>query len=326
MKIAFMLSEHMLASSITLPSEMLHAAADHARARHRRQPLEIDYIAQQPRQRIKTRCGIMLQATTTLDTGTLYDLVFLPALWRNPPLAVKQNPDFLPWLRQQSAAGAMIGAVGTGVCHLAASGLLDERPATTHWFYLDRFSALYPQVDLKRQYFITRADNLYCAASINALADLTVHFIRQLYGSATAGHIERHFSHEARNSYENITYRENASENHHDEDIIQIQLWLHQHYAQPIQFTDIAKKFGMSVRNFNRRFVSATNKKPLQYLQSLRMDEGRDLLKNSNLSISEAAEKVGYQDKGYFTSLFKKTFNTTPQEYRKSIRSKLFTV
>ena len=79
-----------------------------------------------------------------------------------------------------------------------------------------------------------------------------MHFIRHFYGSSIASHVERHFSHEARKSYENVTYREDDSERHHDEDIIQIQLWLHQHYAQPVQLADVSKQFGMSLRNFYR--------------------------------------------------------------------------
>lgn len=324
MKVAFVLYEQILATSVALPAEMLRAAADLARARQRRSLAEIEFIGTRTGA-FMSRSGLPLHADTVIS-DRLYDLVYLPALWRNPQTVIRQHQALLPWLAQQHAGGALIGAAGTGVCLLASSGLLDQRPATTHWFYLDRFTALYPTVDLKPQYLITRAGNLYCAASINALADLTVHFIRHFYGSSIASHVERHFSHEARKSYDNVTYREDDSERHHDEDIIQIQLWLHQHHAQNVQLADVAKQFGMSLRNFNRRFLTATGKTPLRYLQGLRIEEGRDLLGNSNLSIAEIAEKVGYQDSSYFSRLFRDILSTTPQEYRKSMRSKLFSV
>lgn len=324
MKIAFVLCEQILATSVALPAEMLRAAADLALARQRQPLPDIAFVATHNGP-FTSRSGIPLQANSGLDS-TAYDLIFLPALWRNPQTVIRQHASVLPWLQQQHKQGALIGAAGTGVCFLAASGLLNQRPATTHWFYLDQFAAQYPAVDLKPQYLITRAGNLYCAASINALADLTVHFIRHFYGSSIASHVERHFSHEARKSYEHVTYREDDSERHHDEDIIQIQLWLHQHHAQSVQLADVAKQFGMSLRNFNRRFLSATGKTPLRYLQGLRIEEGRDLLGNSNLSIAEIAEKVGYQDSSHFTRLFRDFFSITPQDYRKSMRSKLFAV
>lgn len=324
MKIAFVLYEQILATSVALPAEMLRAAADLAVARQRKASPGISFVATHHGP-FTSRSGIPLYADHRIDDQQ-YDLIFLPALWRNPQTAIRQHPALLPWLQQQHDGGALIGAAGTGVCFLAASGLLDQRPATTHWFYLDQFTALYPAVDLKPQYLITRAGNLYCAASINALADLTVHFIRHFYGSSIASHVERHFSHEARKSYEHVTYREDDSERHHDEDIIQIQLWLHQHYAQQVQLADVARQFGMSLRNFNRRFLAATGKTPLRYLQGLRIEEGRDLLGNSNLSIAEVSEKVGYQDNSHFSRLFRDTFTITPQDYRKSMRSKLFAV
>lgn len=325
MKIAFVLYEQILATSVVLPAEMFRAAADLALARQRKALPDIVFVATRPGP-FTSRSGLPLHANGGIDDRQQYDLIFLPGLWRNPQTVIRQHEALLPWLRQQHEGGALIGAAATGVSFLAASGLLNQRPATTHWFYLDQFAALYPAVDLKPQYLITRAGNLYCAASINALADLTVHFIRHFYGSNIASHVERHFSHEARKSYENVTYREDDSERHHDEDIIQIQLWLHQHHAQPVQLADVARQFGMSLRNFNRRFLAATGKTPLRYLQGLRIEEGRDLLGNSNLSIAEVAEKVGYQDSSHFSRLFREILTVTPQDYRKSMRSKLFSV
>jgi len=49
-------------------------------------------------------------------------------------------------------------------------------------------------------------------------------------------------------------------------------------------------------------------------------------LGNSNLSITEVAEKVGYQDSSHFSRLFRNILTVTPQDYRKSMRSKLFAV
>jgi transcriptional regulator GlxA family with amidase domain len=326
MRVAFVLCDNLLATSITLPAEMLRAAADRTRSRRSDPSLQIDFVGLQPQ--VMTRAGLPLAATHTLSDAETpcYDLIFLPALWRNPQAIVQQHTELLPWLRQQHAKGAWIGAAGTGVCLLAATGLLDDRPATTHWFYFDRFVKQYPAIDLKRQYFITRAGHLYCAASINALADLTVHFIHQFFGAAAASHVERHFSHEARSTFEDVTYREDDRERHSDESIIQIQLWLHQHATESLQLADVAERFGMSVRNFNRRFRAATGTTPLHYLQARRMEQARELLKASNLAVSEIAYRVGYQDPHNFSQLFRRHTSVTPQEYRKSLRSKLFSL
>src|SRR5690606_32666795 len=179
-------------------------------------------------------------------------IIYVPALWRNPRPIVRRHAPMLKWLNAAYAAGATIAGVGTGCCFLAEAGLLDNRPATTHWHYFDRFEADYPKVHLKRDYFITQADELYCAASINSLADLTVHFIQRLYGDEIAHHVARHFSQEIRRAYESMRYFEGSTDKHRDETVLQIQVWLQSHYQQDLRFGDLAEQFDMSVRSMNQ--------------------------------------------------------------------------
>jgi transcriptional regulator GlxA family with amidase domain len=113
---------------------------------------------------------------------------------------------------------------------------------------------------------------------------------------------------------------------HNDEQIIKIQEWLQENYQQAILFHKVAAKFKMSVRSLNRRFKTAANKTPIQYLQEIRIDHAKELLKQSNLSIAEVSYAVGYQDTSYFSSLFKKHASVTPAEYQNLVRSKLFKV
>src|SRR5690606_26914943 len=116
-----------------------------------------------------------------------------------------------------------------------------------------------------------------------------------------------------------------ATENAHpDEQITQVQIWLHDNYYREISFPPIAERFGMSVRTLNRRFKNALGQTPLEYLQEIRISTAKDLLKTSNLSISENAAKDGYEDTSYFSRLFKAHLATTPNAYRNTVRAKLF--
>jgi transcriptional regulator GlxA family with amidase domain len=325
-QITFLLSDKMLATSATLPMEMLLTAASAVRRDPEnegspRLQLRTAAISKDP---VETLSGLRWIPDCTLADAATNDIVYLPGLWRNPRPVVRRHPELLTWLREQYQNGALISAVGTGCCFLAEAGLLDGKVATTHWHYFDQFQKDYPLVLLKRQHFITQAGSLYCAASVNSLADLTVHFIQRLYGKAIASHVERHFSHEIRRAYESSGFFEQERSPHPDEEIVQIQIWLQDNYHRQVLFAQVAERFGMSLRTFNRRFKAATGQSPLQYLQDTRIAIARDLLKTSNLSIGEIAERVGYQDTGYFTGLFKKQLATTPSEYRATVRAKLF--
>lgn len=321
----FLVIEDMLATSITLPIEMMSAAESAALGRDRKaKRLNIATVGviKSP---IRTRSGFSLTPELTINEIGNSDMVIIPSLWRNPRPIIKRHPEVITWLQQLHEKGAMLIAVGTGACFLAEAGLLSGKAATTHWHYFDQFQRDYPDVELKRQYFITQAGSIYCAASVNAVADLTVHFIHRTYGQEIATHVQRNFSHEIRRPYESTSYYDDKHRYHPDEDIVQAQIWLQDNSQKEILLKNVAEKFDMSVRTFNRRFKNATGKTPLQYLQEIRIDMAKDLLQTSNLSVSEIAYKVGYQDMGHFSSLFKKLLSTTPSDYRSTVRAKLFT-
>ncbi|RYY01519.1 MAG: helix-turn-helix domain-containing protein [Gammaproteobacteria bacterium] len=328
--ITFILFDNMLATSATLPSEMLLAAQSAAeraqklsRSLQNPPPIKIR-TASLTGEQVMTRSGLRWQPDGAIDQFSDNQIIYIPGLWRNPRPLLKKSTALLEWLKQEYQNGALISAVGTGCCFLAEAGLLDGKAATTHWHYFDQFQKDYPLVQLKRQYFITQAGNLYCAASVNSLADLTVHFIQRLFGKEIANHVERHFSHEIRRAYEASGFFEQEYNRHPDEDITQIQIWLQDNYYREINMLQLAEKFGMSTRTLNRRFKIALGISPLQFLQEIRINIAKDLLKTSNLSISEIVEKVGYQDIGFFTTLFKKHMATTPVNYRETVRAKLF--
>lgn len=326
--VSFILLDDMLGTSATLPSEMLLSAnallKSKTSSRNKNAPsikLQTLTLDGEP---ITTNIGLTLKPNHALNGGCQAQIIYLPGLWRNPRPLLKRSEKLLAWLKTQHDNGALICAVGTGCCFLAEAGLLEGKAATTHWHYFDQFQKDYPSVDLKRQYFITQAGNIYCAASVNSLADLTVHFIQRYYGKEIANHVERHFSHEIRRAYESSGFFEETHNRHPDEQITQVQIWLQDNYAKPVKMEQLAEKFGMSSRNLHRRFRSALNITPLAYLQEIRINHAKDLLKTSNLSIAEIADKIGYQDSSFFSRLFKQHLATTPMAYRETVRGKLF--
>lgn len=323
--IGFLLYDRMLATSLTLPMEMLLAAETVWQQQHktRKKQIQIQTFSAESTP-IKTQTGLNLVADKPITELQDLDLVYLPGLWRNPRPELRQNREVIHYLQKLHESGCMLAAVGTGVCFLAEAGLLAGKVATTHWYYFDQFQQHYPDVQLKRQYFITQANNIYCAASVNSLADLTVHFISRFFSTAIAQHVEKHFSHEIRKAYDKSAYLDSLQKPHPDEDIIQVQHWLESNYAKTIHFSDLAKQFDLSIRNFNRRFKNALGETPNDYLQTLRINAAKDLLQNTNLRIQEIADKVGCNDSSYFSSLFKKHLNSSPLAYRKTVRAKLF--
>lgn len=313
-----------LGTSLTIPMEMLNAADLIQRIDGNHHPKLQLQLVHPAGGNIPLTAGLELACHHTLADVTKTDLVILPALWGNPKGVARQHPALLEWLKEH--AETPICAVGTGSYFLAEAGLLDNKVATTHWYYFDQFAATYPKVILQRDRFITRAGNIYCAGSVNSVRDVMLYFIETHYGAAVANQVSRHFTHEVKRSYTSSFLTQTPQHLHQDETIVEIQDWLHNAYNEPMTLQSLAAKFQLSVRSLNRRFKLATGKSPMQYLQQIRLDNAKELLRNSNLAIAEVAFSTGYTDSSHFAAQFRKSMSLSPSAYRDMVRKKLFQV
>jgi transcriptional regulator GlxA family with amidase domain len=313
-----------LATSFTLPMEILQAASQMASVGSRGKPQARFLLAAPERRMTRLGSGIAIKPDVAFSDLPPLDLVLLPAIWRNPLPTVRAAGPWLPLLRTLAASGTRICSVGTGSYLLAEAGLLQGKAATTHWNYLDRFARRYPGVELKSHHLITQSDNIYCVGSVNSIADLMVHIAEEWFGSRIARAVENQFSPEIRQRFQAAAYQNEADSSHHDETIVQAQQWLQEHLANPAAMSELARQLGLSTRTLGRRFKQATGLSPQAYLQSLRINGARELLRHSNLSIGEIAWQLGLQDVSYFSQLFRRHCGVSPLRYREAVRGKLF--
>ena len=322
--VAALLYPDALATSITLPMEILKAASQMASLSSRGKPQVRFLLAGENRHLLQLGTGIRLKPDITIEDLPDLDLLLLPAIWRSPLPTLTQHPDMLDTITTQAAGGARICSVGTASYLLAETGLLNGRPATTHWHYFDRFARKYPQVQLKTRHLITQSDNIYCVGSVNSIADVMVHLVEEWFGSRIARAVENQFSPEIRQPFGGAAYQNEPQTAHHDEVIVEAQAWLQDRLGTSISLKALAEDLSISPRSLNRRFRTATGLTPQSYLQSLRVSLAKDLLRGSNLAVNEVAWQVGLQDISYFGRLFRRHAGMTPLEYRQAVRGKLF--
>lgn len=322
--VAAVLYPEALATSITLPMEILHAASQMASTRARGAPQVEFRLAATTRSSITLSSGLVLQADVTLTELPALDLLLLPAIWRNPLPTVLAARAWQTLLHEQCASGAHICSVGTGSYLLAEAGLLDGRAATTHWRYFKHFRRRYPRVALKTHHLITQSDSIYCAGSVNSIADLMLHVVEDWFGSRIARAIENQFSPEIRRSFRAASYQNEADSSHRDEVVAEAQQWLQAHLATPCSMDALSRRLRLSRPTLGRRFKKATGVTPLAYLQGLRISAAKDLLRHSNLAVGEIAWQVGLQDVSYFSQLFRRHSGMSPLHYREAARGKLF--
>lgn len=313
-----------LSTSITLPLDVLQAAGNAAVAGRRGQPPVSLRLASSSSGPVEVTGGLSLTPAIGLDQVEPCDMLLLPGLWRNPQPVLRSEAAWLPQLRKLKEAGTIICSVGTGSCFLAEAGLLDGRAATTHWHYFDAFAARYPLVQLKRRHLITQSDQIYCAGSVNSVADLMIHLVEGWFGQRIARQIESQFSPEIRRPFRAHAFQSVDDSAHHDELVLAAQERLQDQLHRPLSLAALAAELECSPRTLTRRFNAATGQTPTAFLRNQRLAAARELLRTTNLSVGEVAWQVGLQDVSYFTTLFQKHEGLTPGRYRKSVRGKLF--
>ena len=273
---------------------------------------------------LKLASGLTLKPDIAYQELPALDLLLLPAIWRHPQRVLSRCAPWLGLLRRLYDAGTTICSVGSASNLLAAAGLLDGRPATTHWHDFDRFARHYPRVILKRRHLITHSARLYCVGSVNSIADFMVHWVGLRYGEGIARSVEAQFSPEARQNFETATFLADAPEAHHDALVRGLQDHLRETLAEPQRLTDLARRSGLSPRSISRRFRQATGMSPMQYLRDQRLREARSLLKHSDLPVAEIAWRCGFSSPSRFTQAFQHDQGMSPRAWRTAVRGKRF--
>lgn len=92
--------------------------------------------------------------------------------------------------------------------------------------------------------------------------------------------------------------------------------YIHAHTAQNPSITEIAQQVGMSPFYFSRLFKQSTGLTPHQYLIQCRIEQAKQLLKTTNLSISTVATQVGFVDQSHLTRHFKRQVGVPPSQFR----------
>ena len=97
--------------------------------------------------------------------------------------------------------------------------------------------------------------------------------------------------------------------------------YINAHFDEDIQLGKLAKKYNFELTHFSKSFKKKIGVNYVDYVSNLRVNAAKKYLVDTDMSIEEIAERVGYHDVNYFRELFKKNAGMTPSEYKKSKRN-----
>ena len=108
----------------------------------------------------------------------------------------------------------------------------------------------------------------------------------------------------------------NGQKNHDDAPIKLAQEFIEQNISEKISIDELADKFAIGRRHFDRRFKKATNNTAGEYIQRVKIEAAKKQFENTNKNVNEVMYDIGYSDAKTFRSLFKKITGLSPVEYR----------
>lgn len=222
----------------------------------------------------------------------------------------------LALLRRERARGTPVGALCSAAWVLAEAGFLDGMQAAIHWEYHDSFMEAFPEVNLVRNVFV--ADEKHVTASGGtATADLILHMIERDHGYDLSVAVADQMVY---NAVRNATAEQrvslqsrNGMRNSHLSKAIQI---MHERLDDPISPSVISERIGISTRQLERLFGKYLNTSPKKYFMEMRLERARNLLIQTEASVTEVALACGFESSGHFARVYRASFGVTPQLQR----------
>jgi transcriptional regulator GlxA family with amidase domain len=204
----------------------------------------------------------------------------------------------------------------TGAFLLGAAGLLDGKRATTHWFFADEFRRRFPRVDLREQQLIVDEGDIVTCGAVTAYLNLMIYLVEKYFGHDIALRTAKMYLIDMDRPSQLPFQIHRFPVTYSDGSIARAQEFIREHFKEDLTIDDVARRAGMSVRNFSRRFKIATGESFANYTQKLRIETAKRLLESTEFSASEIMYQVGYNDERSFRRLFKHHSGLSPKQYR----------
>jgi transcriptional regulator GlxA family with amidase domain len=244
------------------------------------------------------------------------DLIIIPALGGEMKQAIKKNKDFIPWIIKQYNKGADVASLCVGAFLLASTGLLNGRECSTHWLMATAFREMFPEVTLMDGRVVTEQNGLYSSGGATSYWNLLLHLVEKYAGREMAIMASKVYALEIDRKSQSPFIMFNGQKEHVDEPIKEAQQYIETRVSERISVGELAVKFSIGRRHFERRFKKATNNTPVEYIQRVKMEAAKKHFETTRKNVNEVMYDVGYTDTKAFRTMFKKITGVSPLDYK----------
>lgn len=254
----------------------------------------------------------------TLDTGHGLealddaDTVVVPACPMEPP------PAAVAALRRAYEHGARMVSFCSGAFALGAAGILDGRPATTHWMYAEELARRHPRARFDPDVLYVDDGQVLTSAGTGAGIDLALHIVRVDYGPEVANQVARRMVVPPHRDGGQAQYVfAPVPDTPYRDGIASVLEWLGEHLDEPLSVEAIARLAAMSPRTLARRFRDTTGTTPMRWLTHQRIARAQELLAGTDLPVEAITRRVGMGTAANLRQHFRTATGMSPAAYRR---------
>ncbi len=251
-----------------------------------------------------------------LDEVDKTDLIFIPAISGDIATALELNKEMIPWIVAQYRSGAEVASLCIGAFLLASTGLLNGKKCSTHWNAANEFRNMFPEVELVDGSIITEEQRIYSSGGANSYWRLLLYLVEKYTDRDTAILASKYFAVDIDRESQRSFMMFRGQKEHADTAILQAQLFIEENFQGRITVDELADRYAMGRRSFERRFKKATSNTVVEYMQRIKIEAAKRSFESSRKNINEVMYDVGYTDTKAFRTVFKKITGLTPIEYR----------
>ena len=216
------------------------------------------------------------------------------------------------WLRRETRRGMDFGALSSGAYVLARAGLLDGKRVTTHWEYRTALTEVLPEVIIEDAIYAIDG-RVFTTAGGAASMDMMLERIRRDYGPELATWVadQMVYTDTRTPGHSQRAARPMSGMLRHGKLSLALRV-MENNIEEPLTPDEISQVVALSTRQLERLFAQHLNTSPRRYYLRLRLEKARDLLRQTDLSVTDICVTCGFKSLSHFSKSYRKAYGISP--------------
>ena len=216
------------------------------------------------------------------------------------------------WLRHEVRRGMDFGALSSGTYVLALAGLLAGKRVTTHWEYRSALSEVLPDVIVEDSIFAIDG-RVFTTAGGAASMDMMLERIKADHGTELATWVA-----------DQMVYTDPRLPHHTQRATLQTRAQarnsklsmalqvMDNNVEEPLSPDEISEIVALSTRQLERLFAKYIGLSPKRYYLKLRLEKARDLLRQTDMSVTDVCLACGFKSLSHFSKSYRAVYGISP--------------